>query len=366
MTQYCVGCHNERNKAAVSGFALDAVDVKVAGQRGDVWEKVVTKLRAEQMPPLHARRPERAVSNSVAAWLESELDRHAAARPNPGRTEALHRLSRTEYKNAVRDLLGLQIDVENLLPPDPLGGGDANFDNIASSLRMSQSLLERYLTVARRVSRTAMSGHVPPNIQTFKVPQGLQQDIRLDGMPFGSRGGLAVDYAFPLDAVYKIDVMLGSALGGGTFGGPQVAGEFLELSLDGEQVREWAIIPPAESGGIRRGRPPSFTMELPVKAGAHRLLATFRKVRPAVEQEGDRLAFASQQLPGNPVIPGVTSVIVAGPLQVLGKGDTPSRRRILTCAPKIVTEEETCARQILTRLARREVVGPRRPTTSRT
>ena len=126
----------------------------------------------------------------MAGWLESELDRQASAKPNPGRTEALHRLSRTEYKNVVRDVLGLEIDVENLLPPDPLGGGDANFDNIASSLRMSQALLERYITVARRVSRTALSGATPASIQTFKTPQGLRQDIRLQGMPFGSRGGL--------------------------------------------------------------------------------------------------------------------------------------------------------------------------------
>ena len=146
VTQYCVSCHNERGKAGVLGFTLDTVDVSVAGQQGDIWEKVVTKLRAGQMPPLRARRPDRALSDSVATWLESELDRHAGEQPNPGRTEALHRLNRTEYKNAVRDLLGLDIDFENMLPPDPLGGGDANFDNIASSLRMSQSLLERYIS----------------------------------------------------------------------------------------------------------------------------------------------------------------------------------------------------------------------------
>src|SRR5207244_10767249 len=121
-----------------------------------------------------------------ATWLEAELDRNRASHPNPGRTDSLHRLNRTEYKNAVRDLLGLDIDVENMLPPDPLGGGDANFDNIASSLRISQSLLERYVSVARKVSRTALGGRVPSNIQTFKPPQDLRQDIRLDGMPFGT------------------------------------------------------------------------------------------------------------------------------------------------------------------------------------
>src|SRR5260221_873704 len=125
--QYCVGCHNERNKGAVRGFTLDSVDTTSVGQHGEIWEKVVMKLRAGQMPPRSVpRRPDRALSDQVAAWLESELDRSAIAHPNPGRTDGLHRLNRTEYKNAVRDLLGLSIDVENLLPPDPLGGGDAN------------------------------------------------------------------------------------------------------------------------------------------------------------------------------------------------------------------------------------------------
>jgi len=360
VTQYCVSCHNERGKAGVRGFTLDTVDVSIAGQQGDIWEKVVTKLRAGQMPPLTARRPDRELSDSVAAWLESELDRHAGARPNPGRTESLHRLNRTEYKNAVRDLLGLDIEFESLLPPDPLGGGDANFDNIASSLRMSQSLLERYISVARKVSRTAMSGAVPQNIQTFKVPQGLRQDIRLEGMPFGTRGGLAVNYVFPLDAVYKIDVTLGSALASSDFGGPDGAGEKLELSIDGVQVKEWAVEIP-QGRGLGRGRSLAYTIELPVKAGQHDLLATFHKVRPQVEQEGDRLPFFGHGLPGNTKPPGVASVLVTGPIQVLGKGDVASRRRILECTPKTAAGEEPCAQQILATLARR---GYRRPSTA--
>ena len=187
----------------VRNFSLEKVDFSEIAKRGDIWEKVVLKLRGGQMPPQRAKRPERAQSDAIAAHLETLLDQQAKAQPNPGRTEALHRLSRTEYKNSVRDLLGLDIDVENLLPPDPLGGGDANFDNISASLRISQSLLERYITVARRVSRTALAGNVPSTIQSFKAPQNTRQDIRLEGMPFGSRGGLLVDYVFPLDAIYK-------------------------------------------------------------------------------------------------------------------------------------------------------------------
>src|SRR5262249_5857926 len=188
-------------------------------EHGEIWEKVVTKLRGGLMPPLTTtRRPDRALSNQVAAWLETELDRNAAAHPDPGRTEGLHRLNRTEYKNSVRDLLGLDIDVENLLPPDLAGGGDANFDNIASALPISRSLLERYVSAARRVSRTALSGKTPSSVQSFKVPEGVRQDVRLDGMPFGTRGGLAVDYVFPVDGKYKIDVRVGrggEGLGGG-------------------------------------------------------------------------------------------------------------------------------------------------------
>jgi mono/diheme cytochrome c family protein len=367
--QYCVTCHNERNKAAVSNLVLEKVDTAAAGQHGEIWEKVVMKLRAGQMPPLSARRPDRALSDQVAAWLESELDRHAAARPNPGRTESLHRLNRTEYKNAVRDLLGLDIDVYNMLPPDPLGGGDANFDNIASSLRISQSLLERYVSAARKVSRTALAGNVPSNIQTFKPPQGLRQDVRLPGMPFGTRGGFYIDYVFPLDAIYKIDLTLGRGLGGDGFGGAELPGEIVELSVDGEQVKAWEIRPaasrteaqPAAGAAQMRGRAPAYTIDLPVKAGEHRLMATFKKVRPTVEQEGDRLPFVGQQLPGNALPPGVSSMIVTGPIKVLGKADTDSRRRILTCMPRTEAEEEPCARQILTTLARR---GFRRPTTN--
>jgi mono/diheme cytochrome c family protein len=348
---YCVGCHNERNKAQVANLSLDGVDPSSAGKNGHVWEKVVMKLRAGQMPPVSARRPDPTLSASVATWLENELDQNAAAHPNPGRKESLHRLNRTEYKNAVRDLLALDIDVQNMLPPDPLGGGDANFDNIASSLRMSQSLLERYITVARRVSRTAMSGNVPSNIQTFRAPEGVRQDIRLDGMPFGTRGGLGIDYVFPLDAVYKFDIALGSGLCCDVAGfSPRIqAGETLELSLDGEAIKEWVYETPTERGQ-GRGR---VTVEVPVKAGPHRILATFRKSRPTFEQAGDRLAFINQFLPGNSVPPGVSTVVVTGPLQVLGKGDTESRRKVLTCTPSSAADEEPCARKILAALARR-------------
>ncbi len=364
--QFCIGCHNDRNKNAVRGFSLEGVDPATAGQHGEVWEKVVAKLRAGQMPPLTARRPDRALSDQVATWLEGELDKNAVQHPNPGRTDSLHRLNRTEYKNSVRDLLGLEIDVESLLPPDPLGGGDANFDNIASSLRMSRSLLERYVSTARRVSRTAMSGKPPVSTQVFKAPDGLRQDSRLDGMPFGTRGGLAVNYVFPADGVYKFDLRVGRSLGGDGFGGQGLPGEVIELSIDGEQVKQWEVVSRGGRGSMAAAAPgapavaPTYDIQIPVKAGQHRVIATFAKTKPKVEQEGDRLPLAGQQLPGNVMPPGLSSLALIGPLEVLGKGDTPSRRRILTCTPRTVADEERCARQILTTLARR---GYRRPST---
>src|SRR5262249_46695105 len=243
-------------------------------------------------------------------------------------------LNRTEYKNSVRDLLGLDIDVENLLPPDLAGGGDANFDNIASALPISRSLLERYVSAARRVSRTALSGKTPSSVQSFKVPEGVRQDVRLDGMPFGTRGGLAVDYVFPVAGKYKIDVRVGRG-GEGLGGGSALPGEVVELSLDGEQLKTWELVagPRRGAGGAppERAAPPAYVFELPVKAGEHRLMATFIKTKPTVDPEGDRLPYVGQNLPGNATLPGVGSIVLTGPTEVLGKGDTSSRRRILTC-----------------------------------
>src|SRR5712692_10195917 len=353
--QYCVSCHNERNKAAVLGFTLDTADATIAGEHGEIWEKVVAKLRAGQMPPATARRPDRALSDQIATWLEIELDRKAVAHPNPGRTESLHRLNRTEYKNVVRDLLGLEIDVENMLPPDPLGGGDANFDNIASSLRISQSLLERYISVARKVSRTAMGGKVPSTTQVFKAPSGLRQDVRLTGMPFGTRGGISVKYAFPVDGVYEFGV---TQSGAGGFERTGVGGESVELSVDGEQAKVWQLLPPPPRTAEGPARPRPYTILLPVKAGEHSFTATFVKTKPTFEQAGDRLPFASQSLPGNVALPGVASIALTGPMEIAGKGETATRRRILTCTPSSADKEGPCAREILTTLARR---GYRRP-----
>jgi mono/diheme cytochrome c family protein len=350
LNQYCVSCHNDRNKAAVRGFSLDGVDVAVAGQNGELWEKVIKKLRAGQMPPAGSRQPGRPQSDLVAGWLENEIDVMAAKAPNPGRTESLHRLNRTEYGNIVRDLFGLDISFDNWLPPDPLGGGEANFDNIATSLRLSQGLLEQYLSVAKRVSRTAVGGVVPVTTETFKVNDALPQDRHLEGLPFGTRGGISVNFPFPLDATYVISI---SVSGNGN--------EHLEVSIDGEQVKTFDL----EAGEAKRGRARSKTLEIrsPVKAGQRRIVATFVKDKPLLEWEADRMPFTNPAaLPPSGgaarSLPRVEQLVVVGPHDTTGKGETDSRKKVFLCYPANAAEEEPCARKIISNMVK---LGFRRP-----
>jgi mono/diheme cytochrome c family protein len=189
LDRYCVTCHNERTR--VADLALDTTDIDHVGQGAEVWEKVARKLRTRAMPPLGRPRPDETAYNAFASWLETALDRAAVASPDPGRRPAVHRLNRAEYTNAIRDLLGLNIDSGSLLPPDDSGYG---FDNIADVLSVSPTLTERYLSAARKISRLAVGDPtLQPATDTFAVNKYLKQDGRLsEDLPFGSRGGLAV------------------------------------------------------------------------------------------------------------------------------------------------------------------------------
>ncbi|MBI4471212.1 MAG: DUF1587 domain-containing protein, partial [Acidobacteria bacterium] len=198
--QNCVTCHNDRARTA--GVDLSSIDLQNISQNAELLEKVVHKVRTGQMPPAGRPRPDQRASAAMVAWLESELDRAAAANPNPGRV-GVHRLNRTEYGNAIHDLLGLDIDTKALLLPDE---ADEGFDNIAESLTVSPSHLERYLAAARAISRLAIGdptlGEVPA-AELYRVPKLLEQDVRLsDDLPFGSRGGIAVRHHFLLDGEY--------------------------------------------------------------------------------------------------------------------------------------------------------------------
>jgi len=343
MRRYCVACHNARTRTG--GLALDEVDVAHPGEAVEVWEKVAQKLRGRTMPPLGRPRPDEATYDRVATWLETALDRHADAFPDPGRP-LLHRMNRAEYRNAVRDLLGFEIEVD-ALPPDNEAHG---FDNIADSLSVSPLLLESYVTAARKVARLAIGDPgAPPVTATHQAPPTLRQIAHLDGLPLGTRGGLRVDEYLPADGEYEIRVRL-QRNGAGSING--IAEEHhMELALDGEPLAQFAIgsadaykplNPETNNQGVAVSK--AFTADqhmhvrIPMTAGAHTLMATF---------VGKPTALLGS-------VPSVEAILLTGPFEARSPTgtDTTSRRQVFVCRPATASEEEPCARTILTRLGR--------------
>ena len=378
LDRYCVTCHNGQLRTA--GLMLDAMDVEHVSGHPEAWEKVVRKLRARAMPPAGRPRPDTATYGAVAKVLETALDRTAAADPNPGRTTT-HRLNRTEYANAIRDLLGLEVDGRALLPPDD---ADLGFDNMADILSMSPALLERYLSAARKISRLALGDPTgEPTTETYAVPKLRFQDHRMsEDLPFGSRGGVAFRHHFPLDAEYDVRIRLQRQLYGYIRGlhRPQQ----LEVRLDGRRVALFSI-------GGPRGTPPPQTFtgtvpgdreweeytlhgdddlefRVPVPAGPRVLGVSFiqgRSERDGVLQPratAKTLAIAERwSSPSEQPEAAVEQVSIAGPFDATGPGDTPTRRRILVCHPTGAAEEEPCARDILSTVARRAFRRPLTP-----
>jgi hypothetical protein len=369
VTRYCVGCHNERLRTA--SLALDTLDVTDVAANPDVWEKVVRKLRGGLMPPAGLPRPDSATYEGFVEWLEGELDRRAARTPDPGRTEPFHRLNSAEYRNAVRDLFALNVDVAALLPADDASYG---FDNIAGVLKVSPTLLERYLAAAQKISRLAV-GTPPPflNVDTFRVPEDLPQDDRLDGLPFGTRGGTLIDYTFPADGEYEIAVRLSrlGLSGGATEDIPRFSESHdLEVTLDGVGLRVFTlagdVLPPGQrQDAYQQGRTDldaNWRLRLAVKAGTRRIGAAFIKKSSALN-ETVRLPFLRPYAGAGGDTryqPYLSSVIVTGPLGANSPEDTPSRRRIFSCRPEGEAAQLACATSILDGLARRAY---RRPVT---
>jgi hypothetical protein len=324
LTQYCIGCHNQRAK--IGGLALDTLDLARVGPASDTWEKVVKKIRTGMMPPSGSRRPERSALDRFATELETRLDK--AADPRAALiTPALHRLNRTEYANAVRDLLALDINVNTLLPAD---GSSQGFDNLAEALAVSPSLIQGYVSAAMKISRLAVGDRMlAPSQTTFAPPSGLAQDRHIDGLPLGTRGGVVYQHTFPLDAEYEFSL-----------GGRGAAPGALDLTLDGAQIKV--------------DNPRGFRLK--VAAGPHTIgVALVDRQRGAGVDEiySDFRTNATFTTPG-----GVPTLVVTGPFNTTGAGDTPSRRAIFSCRPANATEETTCARTILTTLARRAYRGP--------
>jgi hypothetical protein len=329
LNQYCLACHNERSKTA--GLMLDKLDAAHPGDTPETWEKVVRKIRAGMMPPSGAPRPERAALDSLAAKLETELDRAAAAHPNPG-APGLHRLNRTEYANAIRDLLDLEVDATTLLPADDSSEG---FDNVADALGISPALLERYVGAAEKISRLAVGDPLTAAFTaTYRAPSDLSQTDHIEGLPLGTRGGILFRNNFPLDAEYTFRVRARAAAIG--LGGAGFQDEDLEVTLNGDRVK---LVKAA----------PAVDFKLNVKAGPQSIGVAFvRKAAPGADDLWQIYANNS----------GVQSLAIVGPVNATGPGDTPSRRRIFVCRPAAQSDETTCAKNILATLARRAYRQP--------
>jgi hypothetical protein len=386
LDSYCIGCHNQRLRTG--GLALDSVDLTTPGVNPELWERVIAKLRAGSMPPPGRPRPDVATYRSLAGWLEAGIDREWARSPKPGPISAVHRLNRTEYNHAIRDLFAFDaasVDVRPLLPGDETA--DGSFDNVADSLSISPAHLERYLSVARQLTRLA-TGLPPaqPGVATFEIPLHVVQDDRQsDDLPLGSRGGLAVHHHFPVDGEYVIKVRLQRQyqdyIKG--MGWPQQ----LDVRVDGRLVKRFPV------GGEAKGRPaassyagdgePGFAgddswekymqaggdagleVRTAVHSGSHVVGVSF--VRALWEPEGlpqplqrGRVITDDQVYMG---YASVGSVQIGGPYQVSRPSkDAPTRRAIFVCEPTNAADEKPCATKILSRMAR---LAYRRPATDR-
>ena len=358
LQRYCFACHNER--ARTGGLALDVLDVTRAGEHPEVWEAVINKLRTGAMPPAGRPRPDRATYDAVVTWLETELDRAALANPDPGRP-TLHRLNRTEYRNAVRDLLAVDIDPA-LLPADNAAYG---FDNNADALTLSSALTERYLGAAARVAQMALGRpRGTPAPETIFVPTDRNQGVRIsDDLPFGSRGGAAFPYYFPADGEYVFQMRPKESGVAGGFEGVTAEPHELHVSIDGTRVWTGIVQRPEGARGNDRNRLILERMRLraPVTAGSHLVQVYFTAKTSAYVE--DLFDPALRRTPyraanGEPV---VSSVTITGPMpETASPGDSPSRRQLLVCspAPGAAEDEAACAREIVSTLARRAYRRP--------
>jgi mono/diheme cytochrome c family protein len=369
VNRYCVTCHNDRLKTG--GLSLAGLDVEHPSGKAETWEKVIRKLRTSAMPPPNAPRPDPVTYNALASYLETSIDRDALAAPHPGKLALVHRLSRTEYQNAVRDLLAIdalpqEIDYSLLLPPDNSSSG---FDNIADLLFMSPAIMERYLDAAEKISRLAIGDPAAPvMVNRYRLDAEQWQGARVDELPWGTRGGLSVKSSFPADGDYVVRVQLAV---------PPAESHQLEISVDGDRVRLVTVGASARGRGrpstaVRASdtaansdgtqRPPQqrtgepdpdkpFEIRMPIKAGPHVVGVTFIE-RDEVRDE----ATLRPRMRGRGFEPALSLVTISGPYGAKTPADSPSRRRVFTCRP----DDDPCARRILLGLTRRAY---RRPTT---
>ena len=353
---YCTHCHNYVDREG--NLVLSRVDLNDVGAHAEVFEKVARKLRAGQMPPSGARRPNAELYEGFASWLEDQLDRTAVARmPAPG----LHRLNRAEYAAAIRDLLAVEVEATQFLPADDASRG---FDNQAGTLGLSPALLEAYLSAAGKISRLAVGSETTPSQTLYRLPEDLNQNYHIEGLPFGTRGGTLIEHVFPADGVYTIRtfaVTLGNMGNFRPFG--EVRGEQLEVLLDGERVAlfDWDTEFNVDRFIGGTGQLQSIAVTVPVTAGPHLVGVTFLATNYApgldLNHAFERTTIETGGLPGFTFYPHVGSVRIEGPLDAVRATNTPSRDKVFVCLPQDAAEEEDCARQIASTLARRAYRG---------
>src|SRR5262245_50301234 len=361
VTRYCISCHSERAKRG--GLSLESAIAQDVGVSPEVWEKVIRKVRARQMPPIGLPRPDDATYNAEVALLEASLDRASIASPNPGRTATLRRLTRTEYRNAVRDLIALDVDVSSLLPADEASYG---FDNVTVG-DLSPTLLDRYISAAEKISRVAVGRpSVSPDGDTIRIAADLTQEEHIDGLPIGTRGGALIKYTFPMDGDYEIQIRLTRDRNEHVEGLNEPAD--LELLLDRERVQQFMVKPPAREAGLSEDYQPNhdnvdqgLRARVAVKAGPHAVGVAFLK-KPSTLLETARQPyqahFNSYRHPR--IQPAIYSIAVIGPYAPKGPGDTPSRKKIFASRPANPGEEDASAKKILASLLKRAY---RRPVT---
>ena len=358
VTQYCVSCHNQKTNTA--NLKLDQVDADHVANSAETWEKVIVKLRSRSMPPPGIRRPDNATYDTVAGWLESELDRAAAANVNPGRVASLHRLNRTEYAHAVRDLIGVEIDPEATLPPDDQAFG---FDTNADALSMPPALLDRYVSAAAKIARLAIGDPaMPAEFERYGALKGnaneqtyLRQTERLgEDFPLGSQGGISARHDFPVDGEYVFKLRLQRTFDG-TVRGLNVANQ-IEIRVDGDKIAQFAIGAGAPGAKpLPQNADDVLQARVPVKAGLRRVVATFVKTGDA-EPEGagpDRIPSWSRESDTVATPAAISSLLIGGPYKGAIPQDSPSRALIFGCHPAGTAEEMPCATKILSTLARR-------------
>lgn len=352
LDQYCVVCHNDKLKTA--NLSLQSADISSVGDHPETWEPVIRKMRAGMMPPPGMPRPPLAKYEQLRDWLEAEIDRKAAAHPNPG-SVVLHRLNRTEYANAIRDLLDLQVDVNTLLPADDSARG---FDNVAGSLTISPTLLEAYTNAATRIARMAVGFWKSPTAAAYIAPTDSSQTQHIEGLPFGTRGGMAVRHTFPSDGEYRFSVQ---NLGIGKF----IPGEKLEFLIDNDLVAMRDYKGVGLSANNSSDRDGSINVSLPVKAGSHTVGVTFLATNygPPLDfiRQYGRKSLEDNPIPQLEYYPAVGILRIQGPFNPTRPDDSPSIRKVMTCHPASETQENACAKEILTTLMRRAY---RRPVTA--